>query len=96
MSESYWLILSVLAAWRLAHLFNAEDGPWDLLVRLRRFAGVGFAGDLLDCFYCLSLWVSAPFAFILSNDWAHRLMLWFAISGGACILERLTSRTDAV
>ena len=92
MSESYWLILSVLAAWRLAHLFNAEDGPWDLLVRLRRLAGVGFAGDLLDCFYCLSLWVSAPFAFVLSNDWPHRLMLWLAISGGACLLERLTVR----
>ena len=92
MSESYWLILSVLAAWRLAHLFNAEDGPWDLLVRLRRLAGVGFAGSLLDCFYCLSLWVSAPFAFGLSNDWPHRLMLWFAISGGACLLERLTVR----
>jgi hypothetical protein len=85
MSESYLLILSVLAAWRLVHLFNAEDGPWDLLVRLRRLAGVSFAGDLLDCSYCLSLWVSAPFAFVLSNDWPHRLMLWFAISGGACI-----------
>ena len=56
----YWLVLGVLCVWRVTHLLHAEDGPWDLLVRLRRGVGNGFWGGLLDCFYCLSLWIALP------------------------------------
>jgi hypothetical protein len=88
----YWLTLGILAVWRITHLLNAEDGPWDFLVRFRRLAGNGFWGSLLDCFYCLSLWIAAPFAWLLGNDWKERILLWPALSGGAILAERLTSR----
>lgn len=58
----YWLILGILGVWRITHLLHAEDGPWDLVVRLRRRAGTGFWASLLDCFYCLSLCMAAPLA----------------------------------
>lgn len=51
------------------HLLTAEDGPWDLLVRMRRIAGTGAWGRLLDCFYCLSLWLALPTALLLGDDW---------------------------
>lgn len=88
----YWLILGVLAAWRITHLLNAEDGPWDLLVKLRRLAGNGFFGGLLDCFYCLSLWVAAPLAYLLGATWKQRLLVWPALSAGAILLQKATSR----
>ncbi|HMD99616.1 MAG TPA: hypothetical protein VKM93_20085 [Terriglobia bacterium] len=88
----YWLALGVLGVWRIVHLLNAEDGPWDLLVRLRRRAGDGFWGGLLDCFYCLSLWIAAPFAWFLGVGWREKLLLWPALSAAAILLERLTSR----
>ncbi len=87
----YYLTLGILAVWRITHLLNAEDGPWDLFVRFRRLFGQGFLGSLLDCFYCLSLWVAAPFAYGLGNDWEERLLLWPALSAGAILAERLTS-----
>lgn len=90
--DFYWLILGVLAVWRLTHLLQAEDGPWDLVVRLRRAAGSGFWGKLLDCFHCLSLWVAAPPALLLGRSWKERIFLWFAFSGGAILLEQLTRR----
>jgi hypothetical protein len=90
----YFLTLGILAVWRITHLFNAEDGPWDLLVRFRRLAGEGVWGSLLDCFYCLSVWVAAPFAYGLGNDWKERLLLWPALSGGAILAERLTASRD--
>ena len=62
----YWLVLGVLGVWRVTLLFNAEDGPAGVFVRLRRAAGDGALGDLLDCFNCLSLVVAAPFAAILA------------------------------
>src|SRR5579871_2623969 len=92
----YWLALGVLAVWRITHLLNAEDGPWQLLVRFRRWVGEGFWGELLDCFYCLSLWVAAPFALVLGDGIKDRLMLWPALSAGAILLERLTARTEKV
>src|SRR5438046_551393 len=64
----FTLIVATLALWRLTHLFWGEDGPGDLFVRLRRLAGQGFWGSLLDCFYCLSLWFAAPLAWMLGES----------------------------
>jgi hypothetical protein len=89
--DFYWLVLGVLAAWRVTHLLNAEDGPWDLGARIRQRAGAGFWGRLLDCFYCLSLWVSAPLAVILGNSAKEGLLLWLALSAGAILFERITA-----
>jgi len=91
----YWLALGVLAVWRVTRLFNAEDGPANVLVRLRRLAGSGFLGSLLDCFYCLSVWVAVPFVFLIGDSWKERLLLWPALSAGAILLERTGSRESA-
>jgi hypothetical protein len=95
MMRFYWLALGLLATWRITHLLQAEDGPWDIIVRLRRRAGNGLWGKLLDCFYCLSVWVAAPLAFLTGETWPERLLLWPALSGGAILLERLTARKEA-
>jgi len=92
--EIYWLVLGVLGVWRLTHLLVAEDGPWEVVIRLRRRAGTGFWGNLLDCFYCLSLWIAAPFALLLGSGWKERLLLWPALSAGAILIERMTSREE--
>jgi hypothetical protein len=89
--DLYRLVLGVLVVWRVTHLLFAEDGPWDAVIRLRRRAGAGVWGTLLDCFYCLSLWIAAPLALLLGAGWVERLLLWPALSAGAILLERLTS-----
>lgn len=86
------LLLAVLAVWRVTHLLNAEDGPADVFVRLRRLVGSGLLGRLMDCFYCLSLWVALPFAWALGGTTFERALLWFGLSGGAILLERATDR----
>lgn len=89
------LIVAVLALWRVTHLFWGEDGPANIFVRLRRLAGDGVWGSLLDCFYCLSLWFSVPFAWVLGQSWSERLLLWLGLSGGAILLERLTAKNNS-
>ena len=96
MNPTATIVLAVLAIWRLTHLLQAEDGPWRLVSRLRKRAGAGFWGELLDCFYCLSLWISAPFAVWLGEAVADRLLLWPALSGAAILLERITQRSEPV
>ncbi|HKF49741.1 MAG TPA: DUF1360 domain-containing protein [Terracidiphilus sp.] len=102
--------MAVLAVWRLTHLLAAEDGPADLVVRLRKLLGDSFVGRMMDCFYCLSVWIAAPAAlfvtpsgriFVPGQALITRLILdwfmnWLAISGAACLLERLTTRRAAL
>ena len=88
----YWLVIGLVCTWRVAHLIWVEDGPWQVIARLRQRAGAGFWGGLMDCFNCLSLWVAAPFAWLLGDDFRHAALLWLAFSGGAILVERLTTR----
>ena len=64
----YELLLAVLAVWRVTHLLHAEDGPWDVVARLRGWAGDGLLGRMMDCFYCASLWVALPAAAMLGSE----------------------------
>jgi hypothetical protein len=88
----YRFLLGTLTVWRITHFLNAEDGPGDLAVILRRRVGEGFWGKLFDCFNCLSVWVALPFARILGSDWIERAFLWPALSAGAILLQGITSR----
>jgi hypothetical protein len=92
MSEtSLWvrLAVAVLATWRVTHLLASEDGPADLIVRFRTRLGAGLAGSLMDCFNCLSLWIAAPAALFVARKPLDWLFTWLALSGAACLLERL-------
>ena len=95
MRIEFQYVLVSLAVWRLTHLLNAEDGPRRTLARLRKRIGAGFWGNLMDCFYCLSLWVAAPFAWWLGGAWTEMLLSWLAISGAAILLERATAPAQA-
>jgi hypothetical protein len=98
MTQDPWirLILAALAVWRLTHLLAAEDGPGDLIARLRGRLGDGVLGRLMDCFYCLSLWIAAPFAVALAPRPWPALLTWLALSGAACLLERLGNAPAAL
>jgi Protein of unknown function (DUF1360) len=90
---SAWLnfVVAVLATWRVTHLLAHEDGPADIIFRLRRRLGEGLIGSLMDCFNCLSLWIAAPLALFVSITPLTWFVSWLAVSGAACLLERLAS-----
>jgi len=87
----FWpqLVLGILATWRITHLLASEDGPWEIIARFRARLGSGLAGKLLDCFQCLSLWVALVTAFLIGRGLVNLILTWLALSGAACLLERL-------
>ncbi len=89
----FWpgLVLAVLATWRLTHLLAREDGPGGTLADLRLRLGGRWAGRLMDCFHCLSLGVAAPLALAVAPSWTTWPLAWLALSGAACLLDRLGS-----
>ena len=85
-------ILCTLAVWRISYLLSQEDGPFDIVIKIRKLFGQGFFGSLLDCFHCLSLWISIPFAYFLCDGWKDGIITWIALSGGACLLFNLSEK----
>lgn len=85
-------LVGALATWRVTHLLVEEDGPADVVVRIRRRAGDGLLGNALDCFYCLSIWTAAPIAAVVARRPREAPLTWLALSGAACLLERATTQ----
>jgi len=93
-ADVYRFVLGALATWRVAHLITAEDGPADVIVRLRARAGAGVVGDAMDCFACTSVWAAAPVALTVIRRPRELAVTWLALTGAACLLERLGADTQ--
>jgi hypothetical protein len=92
MTDLLKYLVIVIVVWRITHLINAEDGPFDLIIRLRRLMGNSFFGKLMDCFYCLSIWVGFFAALYAGSSLEEILILTLYYSGASLILEKLTNK----
>lgn len=88
--EKYLLLL--IAVWRVTHLISMEDGPFDIIIRLRKLMGNSFFGKLMDCFYCLSIWIGLAAAFLVTLDPKMIVLLCLYYSGASILLEKLTNK----
>ena len=83
-------VLASFAVWRVTHLLVEEDGPADAVVRARAHLGQGQLGELMDCFYCLSVWIAAPASMVVRRR-SELPLVWLALSGAVCLLEQATA-----
>ncbi|WP_342328085.1 DUF1360 domain-containing protein [Pedobacter sp. FW305-3-2-15-E-R2A2] len=91
---AYLFLISVLAVWRVTHLIQAEDGPFDVIYKLRKLAGESFFGSLMDCFFCLSIWVALPLGIYFGNDWMEKVLLTLSFSAAAIFLEQIMMKKN--
>ena len=84
----YWLALGILGGWQITSLLHAGDGPWNSLSRLRAMLLHEPALRFVGCFYCLTMWIAMPLAFWIGDTWPERVLLWFALAGGASLIQR--------
>jgi uncharacterized membrane protein len=82
----------VIVVWRITHLISSEDGPFDLIIKLRKQMGNSFIGKLMDCFYCLSIWIGFFAAWYAGNNITEIIILTFYYSGASILLEKLTNK----
>jgi Protein of unknown function (DUF1360) len=88
--EKYLLL--VIVVWRITHLLSAEDGPFDLVYKCRKWLGNSFVGKLMDCFYCLSIWIGLAAALYAGKTAAQVLLLCFYYSGASILLEKFSNK----
>ncbi len=85
-------IIWVIVVWRLTHLISAEDGPFDIIIRFRKLLGNSFFGKLMDCFYCLSIWIGLLCACFATCNWKEIGILTLYYSGMAILIEKITNK----
>lgn len=82
------LVLEILAVYRVAHMIAKEDGPFDVLARIRGKVDPEqktWIGRGLNCVACLSFYISFV-AFALGGSWLD----WLAVAGGVLVLYKAT------
>lgn len=95
MDHLLYLLLAILATWRLTYDFVILDGPLGMYKAVRKC--VKSKEDQwpewivtgIDCGYCISWWVGFGIAFLLpSTGWQEYLLQAIAISGAVTLLAR--------
>ena len=92
MPELVKYFVIVIVVWRVTHLVSSEDGPFEIIFRVRKLFGNSFMGKLMDCFYCLSIWTGLIFAFMFGTYYFEVIILCLYYSGAAILLEKLTNK----
>lgn len=95
-------LVAAFAVWRLTYLIHDEDGPWNIARNFRaifiEYKNDGkwatekpknMIGEMISCFYCLSVWTSIPVMLYLSwlTDWRYAPLYWLGLSGAAILIE---------
>jgi len=93
-------LVAGLAVWRATSLLVCEDGPLGLFREIRKRAGVydlgpdgkprSFFGELLECFWCISFWLSLPAATLVGGR-LPLLLSWLAVSAVSILLDEVIS-----
>lgn len=87
----YGFVIAALATWRVSHLIAKEEGPFHIFAKWRAKVGNHSIGELFTCFQCLSLWTGGALAIVVATTWPEMVLLTLALSGTACLLNRLGS-----
>lgn len=84
-----WLMISVLAVWRLTSFICFDAGPFAIMTKIRILLYKLKLEKLIDCFHCTAVWVSIAVTICVYSFSLAILFLIFAIAGGASIIEKL-------
>lgn len=97
------LLIFGLATWRIAHLLAAENGPFDVFLKIRKFFEIvhdeddnvvirpkNFFAQVISCVWCNSIYIGTFWTvlFCFLGDFTLFLALPFALSAVAIMVEK--------
>jgi len=81
------LLLLSLFAWYMSYVLIYTHGPFRVFVRLR---GLTTLGGLLECLFCLILWMAALGYLLLMHTDAQEIVYVGAAAGLGMLLHKYT------
>lgn len=85
------LIVATLAAYRIAYLIAREDGPFDVMSRIRGAIDPNqktWVGRGLNCILCISFWVTLIITLLIGGTWLE----WLGMAGAIVIINKVMSK----
>jgi hypothetical protein len=96
------LIIASLACFRISELITVDDGPGNILLRMRaKLGGYGLGEDGepetslgrgIICPWCVGIWIAAGLAVLLFPVGPMIVIYWLAIAGGQALLQGIAGR----
>lgn len=86
-----WLLLAVLATYRVARMIASEDGPFEVFLHLRSWAHRrgGWIARGTQCILCLSFWLAWLAALLVPLERPQTFVLFaLATAGGVVVIKR--------
>lgn len=89
--NALWLVVGILATYRVARMMAMEDGPFDVFSWIREKAGQQtWIGRGVHCVLCLSFWLAWLSALCLPHSSLPAYAITsLAISGGVVIVHKV-------
>ncbi len=84
-----WLLISILAVWRITSFICFDAGPFDAMTKIRLILYKLKLGKLIDCFHCSAVWVSIILSLAIYRVNLSTIFLTLAIAGGASVIEKI-------
>ncbi len=89
-----YVLLAILAVYRVAYLITSEDGPYELATRFRALLGQrNWVGRGFHCVLCVSFWLALIPTLYLERLWAlpaaDVFLLWLGIAGGVVFVTKV-------
>jgi hypothetical protein len=99
-------VTAILAAYRLAHLFPEDEGPFFIFTRIRSLVAtramnendeLGIWANIdsgINCTYCCGLYMAILTVFLSEKKakWSNLFLLIFAIAGGQSLLQKWSEK----
>ncbi|MHA2220053.1 MAG: DUF1360 domain-containing protein, partial [Candidatus Hodarchaeales archaeon] len=99
-------VTAILAAYRLAHLFPEDEGPFFIFTRIRSLVAtramnendeLGIWANIdsgINCTYCCGLYMAILVALLVAwnNFYGNLFLLIFAIAGGQSLLQKWSEK----
>ena len=100
--EAIYLLIGSFACYRITQLIVMDDGPFDIIQKLRIRLGVYDYGEngsstkalgrLFGCPYCIGVWVALILTLTLFPIGWLTIAYWFGIAGAQSLLENIAPR----
>src|SRR5262245_25151421 len=87
-----FFVLTTLAGWRLAQLLRYDEGPFGLMVIIRRALYQSRLGAVVDCFHCAAVWIAVGLGVAVFEPDRRLILLVVALAGAISVIERHLDR----
>jgi hypothetical protein len=91
-----WLVVCILASWRVSYMLAQEDGPADIFSRFQQWAAKrsSWIGRGLACALCTGVYVSLAITLIALpllpiTDWRSFVLIYGCVVGGQAIIQKV-------